>query len=409
MKWLPMLMRLALCGLIFLGKTLGAYAVPGCPFCGPTDPPFSLRLSHSDAILQVTWFSLESNAAEGTEITTFEIVDVVRNGKKILKKGERITIPFGRDGQPGDLFLLLGKDDEETIHWELPIEITELRFGYMRQAPSPETPDRLFFFLQFLDCSDSEIASDAFAEISRAAYQDVAAMADRLPRAKLRTWLSSKDPAMQVRLGLYGMLLGLCGDESDASFLESLISTLPDPERPRFGIDGMMAGYILLQRERGLQKLLTTKFEEPSAEDDLLPLRNAIVFVWDYARERVPTEVLKAAMRGFLDRPRLAASVLMDLARWKDWTVLERLIVAYGHDPFDSELAKQDIVKFAIVCERDGRKTQPDSPPESAQQARRFLDTLDPKFLRAVERSLGGIPRPLNIPMSHPPFEPDSP
>lgn len=388
---------------VVLAAGRDASAVPGCPFCGPTDPPFSQRLAQCDAAVQVKWVSLVSDEVKQTETTTFEIVEVVKNWERPLKEGQRVTLPFGRDGQPGDLFLLIGKydEDDKSLNWELPVQLNgEYLYPYIRQVPSPEAPDRLTFFLKFLEFSDAEIAGDAFAEFSRAQYKDVAALAPMLPRGKLHKWLSSKDPAMQVRLGLYGMLLGLSGDDSDAKFLESLILTLPDPERPRFGIDGMMAGYILLQRERGLDKLLAAKFDDPLAEDDLLPLRNALVFVWDYARDRVPTETLQAAMRRYLDRPRLASSVLPDLARWKDWSVLDRLIKSYGEAPFDADLAKQDIVKFALVCERDGLKKSADAPPATALEARQFLNGLDPDFVRGVERSLGGLPRPSNSPKS---------
>jgi hypothetical protein len=400
---MPRIRQLLLMAFAFVVLAAGreARAVPGCPFCGSTDPPFSQRLAQCDAAVQVKWVSLVSDEVKQTETTTFEVVEVVKNGERVLKQGQKVTLPFGRDGEPGELFLLIGKDDGEALGWELPVQLNgEYLYAYIRQVPSPETPDRLAFFLKFLEFSDAEIAGDAFAEMSRAQYKDVAALAPKLQREKLHKWLSSKDPAMQVRLGLYGMLLGLSGDDSDAKFLESLILTLPDPERPRFGIDGMMAGYILLQRERGLDKLLAAKFDDPLAEDDLLPLRNALVFVWDYARDRVPTETLQAAMRRYLDRPRLAASVLPDLARWKDWSVLERLIQSYGQAPFDADLAKQDIVKFALVCERDGLKQNPDAPPATARKARQFLNGLDPDFVRGVERSLGGLPRPSNSPKS---------
>ncbi len=399
---MPRIWRFALmvfAGGLLLADGAVARAVPGCPFCGPTEPPFSHRLAKCDAALQVKWVSLVGDETTMTAVTTFEVVEVVRGKAQDFKPGSRVTISFARDGQPGDLFLLFREQGEDEPTWTDPVEVTEGRYGYIRQAPSPETSNRLAFFLKFLEVADDEIAADAFAEFSRAEYKDVAALAPKLPRDKLRTWLASKDLKLQVRLGLYGMLLGLSGDDSDAAFLESLIMARPDPEQPRFGIDGMMAGYILLQRERGLNKLLDAKFNDPLAEDDLLPIRNALVFIWDYARDRVPAETLPAAMRRFLDRPRFAASVLPDLARWKDWSVLDRLTASYGKPPFDSDLSKQDIVKFALVCEKDGLKQDPNAPPvpppASALKARAFLNGLDPEFVRGVERSLGGLARPL--------------
>ena len=394
------LVFMVLAGGLLLADGAVARAVPGCPFCGPTEPPFSHRLAKCDAALQVKWVSLVGDETTMTAVTTFEVVEVLRGKAEDFKPGSRVTIPFARDGQPGDLFLLFREPGEDEPTWTEPVEVTEGRYGYIRQAPYPETSNRLVFFLKFLEVADEEIAADAFAEFSRAEYKDVAVLAPKLPREKLRTWLASKDLKRQVRLGLYGMLLGLSGDDSDAAFLESLIMARPDPEQPRFGIDGMMAGYILLQRERGLNKLLDAKFNDPLAEDDLLPIRNALVFIWDYARDRVPAEALPAAMRRFLDRPRFAASVLPDLARWKDWSVLDRLTTSYGKPPFDSDLSKQDIVKFALVCEKDGLKQAPNSPPvpppASALKARAFLNGLDPEFVRGVERSLGGLTRPLS-------------
>ena len=387
---------MALMGSALMVDATLARAVPGCPFCGPTEPPFSQRLAKCDAALQVKWVSLEGDATTIGATTTFEVVQVMRGDAKAYKAGTRVQIPFARDGQPGDMFLLFREPGEDEPTWTEPVEVTEGRFGYIRQLPSPETPDRLAFFLKFLESSDEQIAGDAFAELSRAEYRDVAALAPKLPREKLRLWLASKDLKLQVRIGLYGMLLGLSGDDRDAAFLESLIMTRPDPERPRFGIDGMMAGYILLQGERGMSKLLDAKFDDPLAEDDLLPIRNALVFIWDYAKDRVPKEPLLAAMRRFLDRPRLAASVLKDLARWKDWSVLDRLTKKYGQPPFDSNLARQEIVSFALVCEREGKRQAPDSLPASAVLARTFLNGLDPAFVRGVEQSRGGIARPLN-------------
>lgn len=387
---------MVLMGSALMANATMAHAVPGCPFCGPTEPPFSQRLAKCDAALQVKWVSLEGDATSVDATTSFEVVEVLRGDSKAIKQGMLVKIPFARDGQPGDLFLLFREAGEDEPTWTAPVEITEGRYGYIKQVPSPETPHRLAFFLKFLESSDEEIAGDAFAEFSRAQYIDVAALAPKLPREKLRSWLASKDLKLQVRIGLYGMMLGLSGDDRDAEFLESLIMTRPDPERPRFGIDGMMAGYILLQGEKGLDKLLKAKFDDPLAEDDLLPIRNALVFVWDYARDRVSAEKLQRAMRRFLDQPRLASSVLKDLARWKDWSLLDRLTAEYGKPPFDSDLAKQGIVSFALVCERDGKKQAPDVPPATAIKARVFLSGLDPEFVDGVEGSLGGIARPLS-------------
>lgn len=160
----------------------------------------------------------------------------------------------------------------------------------------------------------------------------------------------------------------------------------------------MMAGYILLRGERGLEKLMAAKFDDPRADGDLPLLKNAIVFLWDYCQDRIPAETLRNSMRRMLDRPKWAFGVLEHLARWKDWKALDQLITGYGKPPFDSDFARQSIVQFALVCEKDGRSASPDALPKTAIRARQFLNTLDPEFVKTAERSLGGLRRPVTEP-----------
>jgi hypothetical protein len=377
---------------VMLAFSLRAHAVPGCPFCAPSDPPFSQRLANCDVALLVKWVSLTSDEkVVGKETTVFEVISTFRSTttKRKFQPKELINWGFGRDGNAGDPFLLIGMEDGDSIIWEKPLALTgEYLYAYIRVLPPPEDPNRLAFFLKFLEFPDSEICNDAYAEFSRAQFKEVAALAPKLPRAKLRTWLESSDPQIQVRLGLYGMMLGLGGDDSDAEFLERQILKAPDPNKPRFGIDGMMAGYVLLTGEVGLHKLLDAKFNDPLADDDLLAMRNSLMFLWEYAQDRVSPDLLRASMRRFLGRPKVAVNVIENLARWKDWESLDLLIAAYGKAPFDSIFTRQKVIAFALACERDGIKTSPDALPQTALTARRFLNGLDRDLVKGVERTL---------------------
>lgn len=388
---MPRKRRLLLGTWIILAMFAGASrvdAVPGCPFCAPSEDPFSQRLAACQYALEVKWVSLKQGTKAGEESTTFEVVTPFRTGTRTFKPKDPVVWAWGRNAKPGDLFLLIGTDDGDDINWAQPVSLSsEYLYAYVRKVPSPESPDRLQFFLKFLEFPDSDICNDAYAEFSRAQFKDVAALAPKLPREKLRKWLASDEPQLQIRKGLYGMMLGLGGDNTDAEFLEQQIMTQPQADKPRLGIDGMMAGYMLLRGERGLDKLMKAKFDDPKAEDDLVALRNAIMFLWDYAQDRVPPAALRSAMRKFLDRPSIATNVVENLSRWKDWDSLDRLIATYGKAPFDSPLSKQKIVAFALACERDGKKTSPEKLPISAIKARRFLQSLDPDFVKSVDRT----------------------
>jgi len=332
------------CGIVALlaisAAVNSAYAVPGCPFCAPSKPPFSERLATCQAALEVKWVSTTSDPKLQNASTTFEVVKSYQPDPRFKEKTP-VTIGYARDGKPDELFLMLGVEKDGELNWDDPISLRgEYLYSYIHKVPAPEVADRLSFFVKFLEFPDADICADAYAEFSRASFKDVAALAPKMPRQKLREWLSSDDPQIRVRLGLYGMMLGLCGDDSDADFLEQLIMKLPEPDQPRFGVDGMMAGYVLIRGERGLQKLMDEKLSDRRAQDDLMLIENALVFLRDYCPERIPTDVVCEAMRRFIDNPKLAANVVKHLARWKDWQSLDRLIAAYGKEPFDSNFGK---------------------------------------------------------------------
>jgi len=70
--------------------------------------------------------------------------------------------------------------------------------------------------------TDPEIARDAFLEFAKATDQDIAQVARKLDAEKLRGWLKEKRTPSE-RLSVYALLLGACGTNADARFLQSLL------------------------------------------------------------------------------------------------------------------------------------------------------------------------------------------
>ncbi len=368
-------------------------AAPGCPFCPPTQPTYSEQLSQSDVACQVKWVGVTEKADEdgavGSATTTFEVVEVITADDKKLALKTKITVDFLRTGKPGDLFLLMGKRSDGEIAWGAPIEVSEDSYQYIRQAPPFDAPaeKRLKFFLKFLEMRDPQIANDAFAEFSRARYEDVAGLSGQLPREKIRTWLETPETT-KIRLGFYGLLLGLCGNDDDAAFLETQIFSPVAEDDVRLGIDGMMGGYLLLRGAPGLEKLVDGKLKVPdTARTDLFAVLNALRFAGEYARDRLPTAQLQSALRSFLDREEFAEIVVADLARWKDWSVLDRLLANFGQPPFETESGKLKVIQFAQACAKDTRTDK--EIPLSVAEAKRFLAQVEkesPDLIRQTRR-----------------------
>jgi len=360
-----------------------------CPFCPPSSPTLAEQLAESDVGVLVAWVrAVDPADGQSEPRTDFRVVEVLRSPEIGPKKDATVSVDFLRDGKPGDLFLLMGKRIDGITDWSLPIEITEISAAYVKQAPSPERPmtERLPFFLRFLEAHDPLLANDAFAEFSRSKYEDVVAIKNRLPREKLRQWLD--DPATPpMRLGFYGLLLGLCGTADDAEFLAAKVFRPTAENDVRPGLDGMMAGYVLLTGESGLQRLVDKKLNDPTQPDgDVYAVVNLLRFLWQFAADRVPQSKVAAALRPLVDRPQFAEVAIVDLARWKDWSALEALVARYGQPPFETPTAKTKVVQFALACVKHGG----DDP--AVAKARKFLDRLkadDPETLHTAERFFG--------------------
>jgi len=371
-----------------IGGVLATSETRGCPFCGAASLTLAEQLSTADGAVLVQWSSgVKEEGEEKPGSTTYEIIRALK-GPETLKKGEKIEMPRYRGGKPGDLFLLLGTKGE-TIEWGSPMEVTETSFNYVAMAPTPETPTskRMEYYVKFLENPDPTISNDAFAEFANAPYKDVVAITDQMPKEDLRKWIQDKN-VPPTRLGLYGMMLGLCGTPEDAKLLEAKIVEKTDEFR--LGIDGIMGGYLLLTKDAGLKVIEESKFTDPKVPfAETFAAMQAIRFMWTYAEEVIPKDRLRQSMRMLMTRPELSDLVITDLARWKDWSVRDQLFSMYGQEEYNIPSIKRAIVRYYLVCSKDVPKEEGKEPGEHVAAAKSFLALLrekDPKTVSDAER-----------------------
>lgn len=375
-----------ICGLLVMSQS--PY-ITACPFCSAPSLTLTEQLSQSDVAVLAQWSEAEKGTLEKAGKTVFEIKEIVRQSDKDkLKVGDQITINRHRPGKKGNLFLLLGTKGT-SIDWGDPIEVTETSFHYISQAPAPEekTSKRLQYFLKFLEYPDQMISNDAYAEFANAPYEEITPLSKDLPREKIRKWIV--DPETPVtRLGLYGLLLGLCGQESDIAFMEQKINE-PTKEY-RLGIDGVISGYLLLTGADGLSKIDQSKFvPKEVAFSETYAAMQALRFMWTYGNGRISKERLRQSMRLLLERPELTDLVVADLARWNDWSMLDRLMEMYGADDYNIPSIKRAIVRYLLVASKGKNKKGIGPDAETTKKANELLDKLrkeDPKTVKSAER-----------------------
>ena len=206
--------------------------------------------------------------------------------------------------------------------------------------------------------SNSEINTDAFQEFANADYADVKAVAATLPKTKLFDWL--KDPATPAsRFGLYGLLAGNCGKKDDAAVIRQL---LDDPTR-RFasGLDGLLAGYILLDPKSGWE-YLTSLVKNQEKQD--FATQHAIVkvlrFLWDYGHDAVAKEQVVEGMKMSMANGEFADFAIEDLRKWGRWELTEshpeNRRPRHAQERADGETGRVEVHARRVGEEPEGRR-----------------------------------------------------
>ena len=114
-----------------------------------------------------------------------------------------------------------------------------------------DTVTRLRYFFDYLEDAGHRHQHRRLLRVRFADYKEIREIAPKLPADDTVKWL--KDPNTRgSRLGLYGLLLGHCGKPRTRRPCE----LLDDTDRSyTSGLDGVVAGYILLDPKAGWEYL----------------------------------------------------------------------------------------------------------------------------------------------------------
>lgn len=377
-------LALATTGWVLLGTPPATQA---CPFCDAPTLTLAERFSKADMAVEAKWIDAHDAETGRPAHTTYEVIRVLRSGPESLETGSRIRVDALHTAKAGDRTLLLGTRGKK-INWGEPLDLTQTAFNYVLQAPSHDVTGsrRLTYFVKFLEYPDLAISNDAYAEFANASYEDIVPIARQLPHDKVRKWLVS--PAAKNRLGLYGMMLGLCGDSADAAYMEKIITLPTDGER--LGIDGIMAGYLLLKGDKGLRLIEKTKLNTTAPDRETFAATQALRFMWTYGDGRISQERLRSSMHALLDHPIFAEIAVIDLTRWKDWSIRQRLMQMYKEPDQDPRI-KLAILQYMDLASKDTGKPPVERKPQHAQDATEFLQRVrqeDPKTFAKFQRLL---------------------
>jgi hypothetical protein len=394
-----------------------------CPFCTAESQTLSEETQTADVVvlarlLKEAEASDDANRALGeydpnAGAATFEVIDVLRGGDTLAGVKEIQAVYFGEFDRER-VFLISGITTER-IDWMTPLPLSEASVDYVRRLGEvPATgADRLAFFQEYLENEDPLLAQDAYDEFARAPYADVQALAPRMRHDRVVQWIT--DPEISPsRRRLYLTMLGACGSEADVPMLESLIRSdfkamkpylehavhiavslggpigLPlwidlvdqDERRKKLGLDALVACYLTLHGPDGLD-LIDERFlkNQDTEYTYVYSTIMALRFHGEEPTSELPRERLLASMRQLLDNPEFADQVIPDLARWEDWSVLDRLVAMFKASDKNGYVRQPVVTYLTVASERPGELGT------RAQAALEELEKLDPEGVQQA-RSL---------------------
>lgn len=261
---------------------------------------------------------------------------------------------------------------------------------------------RVLLFVPYLESECDVVASDALREVVSNGYKELSAVRDKLPREVILQKLADPNTS-PFELGTYGVLTGLCGTAGDASLLETRIVMID--KEIRLGIDGVMAGYLLIRGEDGLKVLEDARFRSRTVTttdgnqieipfSEVYALMQALRFIWEYEPDRISKERLRESMRLLLDRPEFSDLVIWILSDWKDWSLHDRLMLIYSDEKLAFPPNRRAIIRYLVQSSREKGEVGPDGEivrPAHAIRADELLETLeekDPETVAGVKRYL---------------------
>ena len=374
-------------------------AAQACPFCSAVSLTFAQEIAQSEAAVIGRLVEPPAAASLGPRADgplpkgRFQVVEVLKGSELVDAAG--LTGPDGRpvetilleDKPVGTTFLLLGVEPPDLV-WSSPIQLSELAIEYIRALDglAEKGPDRLAFFQAYLEHADESLARDAYDEFAIAPYEDVRGLKDRMDPTKLLAWI--EDPKVQAnRRRLYATMLGVCGAPADAARIGVILAGGDGVEpEVRTGLDALIACYVALEGPAALD-LVDRLFLDRTAADGTprnVPFTEtyAAVMALRFLGEEsdlVPRERVLESLRILLDEPKLADLVIADLARWQDWSVVDRLVEIFKAAQADNIFVREPIVNYLRAC-----------PLPEAQARIAELEAIDPDAVRRAA-TLAGV------------------
>lgn len=365
---IPLLKRLTTASLLVaICINLIPTIVVACPFCNAVSQTLRQEMAAMDSV--VIAISMQDAADRDAETGKLQmkVVQVLKGGD-LVKNGDEIEAIYYGDVTKGRRFMLSGVDPPQ-LQWScLPVTARAEDYIGKMNALADDDLVRLRFYYQFLQDEESMLARDAYDEFAIAPYDAVKKLAPEMDHDQLVTWISDSEMPTD-RKRLYLTMLGVCGGKDDLPLLEKMLRSTSKSSRG--GLDAMIACYLTLGGEDGLgliNELFLANKQAPYPDT-----YQAIMAIRFHGTEGdvIPRSALVESLHHVLDRKDLADLVIPDLARWSDWSQIDRLVNLFVNADPENNWVRVPVVNYLRAC-----------PLDSAKEALKKIEEIDPESVR---------------------------
>jgi len=409
--------------LVAIAAALASSPAAACPFCSVESRTLTEEMDSSATSVLARLVaeappvpedadSEEANTDPDSGKATFEVVDVLRSDNRV-KAGDRIKVVYFGEGEKDKTFFISGVGVEnDALEWLTPLPLSETAIDYIRKLPTVAAKggERLQFFQEYLENPDPLLAQDAYDEFARAPYADVKELTGHMYHDKLVEWIKSPD-VNPSRRRLYLTMLGVCGGDADLPMLEEMIKSDYTVKKPlldamvasgkalggpleldmwtemvdleerqkKLGLDATVACYLTLHGPEGLDLIDERFLKNPKVEYTHAYMTIMALRFHGEEGDVIPRDRLLASMRLLLDNPDFADQVIPDLARWEDWSVLDRLVKMYKQGDEKSYIRQPVVTYLTVASEQEG------DVGKRAQAALAELEELDPEGVKKAK------------------------
>ncbi|MFK7736402.1 MAG: hypothetical protein AB8B50_10255 [Pirellulaceae bacterium] len=344
-----------------------------CPFCSAVSQTLRQEMAAMDTVAIARILPGSINDSEAT----FSVESVLR-GDKLVRPDQELLINYFGKPKDEQRFVIMGVDPPDLL-WSSPLPVSEVAAKYIEsiQTLPDDSLKRLKFYMDYLEHEDALLARDAYDEFASAPYSEIKELEPKMDKGQLLGWI--QDTSLPPdRKRLYLVMLGVCGDKGDADLLAKMLVSKDPAERG--GLDAMIACYATLKGEKGLD-LIDAKFLK-NKDCQYADTYAAIMALRFHGTEGgvIKKERILKSMRLILDRPELADLVIPDLARWEDWSQIDKLEKLFSGADEKSSWVRVPVINYLRAC-----------PLPEAAEALKRLKEIDPA---AYKRATSFFPMP---------------